>query len=173
MFKTPVYAGVLTFPQSLETITSKEGQQPMKQPISVQQAAEILGISRVAVMKRINRGTLLALPLSSKGWMVCHEAVEGKPCSPVEFEKLCRRYISVPEACDIVCVTDGMVIRMLRDGRLKGFVLNENAWAVEKKSAEENIREYMRAPAAYGGRPRDLGKSHRPRKRPSRRKKTT
>lgn len=136
----------------------------MKQPISVQDAAAILGISRVAVMKRIARGTLLALPLSSKGWMVCQEAVEGRPHSPAEFERVCKRYISVPEACDIVCVTDGMVIRMLNDGRLNGFRLNDNAWAVEKRSAEENIREYMRT-GSQGGRPRDLGKSHRPKKK--------
>lgn len=141
----------------------------MKRPISVQEAATILGISRVAVMKRIARGTLLALPLSSKGLMVCHESVTGEPHSPAEFERLCKKYISVPEACEIVCVTDGMVCRMLADGRLKGFRLNENAWAVEKKSAEDNIREYMRAGSA-GGRPRDLGKSHRPKKKPKARK---
>jgi hypothetical protein len=139
----------------------------MKQPISVQDAAAILGISRVAVAKRIQRGTLLALPLSSKGWMVCQESVAGKPHSPEEFERVCSRYISVPEACDIVCVTDGMVIRMLGDGRLNGFRLNDNAWAVERRSAEKNIREYMRT-ESQGGRPRDLGKSHRP---PKRRKK--
>jgi hypothetical protein len=137
----------------------------MRKPISVRDAAEILGISAVAVMKRIKRGTLLALPLSSKGFMVCQESVLGEPHSPAEFERLCRRYISVPEACDIVCVTDGMVIRMLHDGRLKGFLLNGNAWAVEKRSAEENIREYMRGALPPGGRPRDLGRSHAPKKR--------
>ena len=57
-----------------------------------------------------------------------------------------------------------MVIRMLNDGRLNGFRLNDNAWAVERRSAEKNIREYMRA-ESQGGRPRDLVKSHRPAKR--------
>lgn len=137
----------------------------MKTPISVQEAADRLGISRVAVMKRIVRGTLLALPLSSKGHMVCQESVDGDPFSPAEFGRLCGRYISVPEACDIVCVTDGMVIRMLHDGRLNGFRLNDNAWAVDRRSAEANIREYLRSPYSQGGRPRDLNRSHRPAKK--------
>jgi hypothetical protein len=136
----------------------------MKTPISVQEAAERLGISGVAVMKRISRGTLLALPLSSKGHMVCQESVNGDPFSPAEFGRLCGRYISVPEACDIVCVTDGMVIRMLNDGRLKGFRLNYNAWAVDRRSAEENIRNYIRN-GSGSGRPRDLGRRHAPAKR--------
>ena len=142
----------------------------MRRPISVQEAAEILGISRVAVMKRIRRGTLCALPLSGKGFMVCHEHVLGEKFSPAAFERVCNRYVSVPEACDIVCVTDGMVIRMLNDGRLSGFRLNDNAWAVEKRSAEKNIKEYLAAPAAYGGRRRDLSRSRRPAKKPSRKR---
>jgi len=137
----------------------------MKAPISVQEAATRLGISTVAAMKRIRRGTLLALPLSSKGFMVSQESVAGQPVSAAEFGRLCGRYVSVPEACEIVCVTDGMVIRMLNDGRLKGFRLNDNAWAVDRRSAEENIREYMRSPYANGGRPRDLSRNHRPAKR--------
>lgn len=137
----------------------------MKPPISVQEAALRLGISRVAVMKRIHRGTLLALPLSSKGFMVCQESLAGEMASPAAFARLCERYVSVPEACDIVCVTDGMVIRMLNDGRLKGFRLNENAWAVDRRSAEENISEYLRSPYSQGGRPRELHKSHRPAKK--------
>lgn len=137
----------------------------MRQPISVQEAAEALGITAVAVMKRIRRGTLLGLPLSSKGYMVCHESVLGRPCSAKDFEQLCERYVSVPEACEIVCVTDAMVIRMLRDGRLKGFSLNDNAWAVDRQSAEENIREYVAGSTRASGRPRDLLSSRAPKKR--------
>ena len=144
----------------------------MKPPISVQEAAARLGITTVAAMKRIRRGTLLALPLSSKGFMVSQESVAGQPVSAAEFGRLCGRYVSVPEACEIVCVTDGMVIRMLNDGRLKGFRLNDNAWAVDRRSAEENIREYLKAPSACGGCPRDLTSSRRPKKRPKRRRKT-
>lgn len=145
----------------------------MRQPISVGDAAEILGVTTVAVMKRIRRGTLLARLLSSKGYMVCHESVLGEPCSEAEFERVCRRYCSVPEACDIVCVTDGMVIRMLNDGRLKGFLLNGNAWAVDRRSAEQNMREYMKSPSQYGGRRRDLSRSRAPKKRTTKRAQKT
>jgi len=141
----------------------------MRQPISVQEAAKILGISAVAVMKRIKRGSILARPLSAKGIMVCQESVLGEPFSAKEFEALCKRYVSVPEACDIVCVTDGMIGRMLKDGRLKGFVLNDNAWAVDRKSCEANIREYLDSPPKYG-RPRVLGEKRSPKKKPQKRR---
>lgn len=141
----------------------------MKRPISISEAAEILGISPVAVQKRIHRGTILAAPLSDKGIMVCHESVLGKSADPKEFAKLCAKYISVPEACDIVCVTDGMIGRMLADGRLKGFRLNPKAWAVEKTSCERNIQEYLASPPSYG-RPRAVGQSRRPAKKPTRKK---
>jgi hypothetical protein len=142
---------------------------PMKRPISISEAAEILGISAVAVTKRISRGTLLAVPLSDKGIMVCRESVLGEKADPKAFKKLCSRYISVPEACDIVCVTDGMIGRMLADGRLRGFRLNPKAWAVEKSSCDENIREYLASPPSYG-RPRVIGAPRRPAKKPKRKR---
>lgn len=141
----------------------------MKRPISISEAAEILGISAVAVQKRIHRGTILAAPLSDKGIMVCHESVLGKKADPSEFAKLCSRYISVPEACDVVCVTDGMIGRMLADGRLRGFRLNPKAWAVERASCEANIKEYLASPPSYG-RPRVVGQPRRPAKKPKRKK---
>lgn len=128
----------------------------MRRPISVSQAAELLGLSEAAVLKRIKKGQLLAVPLSDRGWMVCHEAVLGRFDEPVDeeaFRRLCDEYVSVPEACDIVRVTDGMVIRMLVRGILDGFRLNEKAWAVSRKSCETNIREYLESPNRPG-RPR-------------------
>ena len=138
----------------------------MKQPISVKEAAKILKITDVAVLKRIATGKLLGKPLSGsqKGIMVCHESVLGQPFTPTEFDRVCERYISVPRACDIVCVTDGMVIRMLEDGRLSGFKLNEKCWAVDRRSCEKNIEEYLHSPPA-GGRPRNLGSSRAPKSR--------
>jgi hypothetical protein len=148
----------------------------MKQPISVSQAAEILQISPVAVLKRIAKGRVLAVPLSGKGLLVCHESVLGQDCNLEAFKRTCRRWISVPEACDIVCVTDAMIGRMLADGRLKGFRLNDKAWAVDRESCERNIREYLASPPQYGRR-RRVGERCSPKKRPAgrsprRRKKT-
>jgi hypothetical protein len=137
----------------------------MKQPISVRQAAEMLGITDIAVLKRIAKGQLLAVPLCGKGLLVCVESVQGKKHDPEEFRRLCDRYISVPQACDIVCVTDGRIGRMLASGILKGFRLNEKAWAVERKSCEDNIREYMENPPAQG-RKRLVGESRAPKQRP-------
>jgi excisionase family DNA binding protein len=137
----------------------------MKRPISVGEAAEILGISTTAVQKRIAAGTLPARALSRKAMLVCHEAVLGEPYSESEFDRECKKYVSVPEACEIVCVTDGMVLRMLETGILKGFRVNGNGWAVEKRSAEKNIEDYLSSPASYVGRKRDLSRSRKPAKR--------
>lgn len=136
----------------------------MKRPISVAEAAAALGIKEVSVLKRIRAGTLVALPLSGKGLMVCQESVDGEKVDPAAFRRACAKYVSIPEACDIVCVTDGMIGRMLADGRLKGFKLNEKAWAVERKSCEDNIREYLASPHR-GGRPRLVGEARAPKKR--------
>jgi hypothetical protein len=141
----------------------------VRRPISIGEAAKMLGITPVAVKKRIDTGKILARTLSDKGILVCPESVLGQPCSEKAFERLCARYISVPEACDIVCVTDGMVGRMLADGRLNGFRLNGKCWAVERASAEQNMREYLASPP-YRGRRRLLGESRRPVKRPAGRK---
>jgi len=138
----------------------------MKQPISVAEAAKMLNMSQVGVLKRISKGQILAVPLSGKGLLVCRESVEGQDCNLEEFRKACKRWISVPEACDIVCVTDAMIGRMLLDGRLKGFRLNDKAWAVDRKSCEQNIREYLANPPT-GGRPRRVGERRAPAKRPS------
>ena len=140
------------------------GEANVKQPISVAEAAKILGISDVAVLKRIKAGRLLAVSLSGKGLLVCHESVLGKNPDPAEFRRVCERWISVPQACNIVCVTDAMIGRMLLDGRLKGFRLNEKAWAVDKASCEQNIREYLANPPTYG-RPRRVGDDCSPKKR--------
>jgi len=128
----------------------------MRRPVSVSQAAEILGISEAAVLKRVRKGQLLAVPLSGKGLMVCHESVLSRFDEPVDeeaFRRMCSNYVSVPEACGIVCVTDGMVIRMIEAGVLDGFRLNKKAWAVSRRSCEENIRQYLESPNRPG-RPR-------------------
>lgn len=142
----------------------------MRRPISVSEAASLLGISSVAVIKRIAKGQLLAVMLSDKGWMVSHEAVLGEEVDEKRFRRLCEGYISVPEACDIVCVTDGMVGRMLAAGILDGFRLNEKAWAVSRKSCEDNIREYLASKTPSVGRKRRVGDSRRPAKRTAKKK---
>jgi hypothetical protein len=135
----------------------------MNRPISVKEAAKSLGISEVAVLKRIARGTLAAKQLSGKGWMVSPDQdVDRK-----SFDRLCDLYVSVPQACQIVCVTDGMIGRMLLRGDLEGFRLNSKAWAVSRASCEKNIEEYL-ASAPRGGRPRVMHGNHAPKKKPKR-----
>lgn len=136
----------------------------MKRPISVQEAASLLGISEVAVLKRIAKGTVVARQLSGKGLLVCRESVDGIAVDPEEFKSLCSQWVSVPQACEIVCVTDGMIGRMLMDGRLEGFRLNAKAWAVSKASCQKNIAEYLSSTSRHG-RPRDLTGRHSPKKR--------
>lgn len=138
-----------------------------RRPISVNEAAELLGITPNAILKKIHTGKILAKKLSNKGFMVSRESTLGKEVSEAQFEKECSRYISVPEACDIVCVTDGMIGRMLKDGRLNGFRLNDKAWAVERKSAEENYKEAISRRSNLRGHPRKFGEARRPKKKPT------
>lgn len=139
----------------------------MHRPISVNEAAEIAGITPEAILKRIAVGKLVSHRLSDKGVMVCRESLLGEKVSKSQWEKECSQWISVPEACDITCVTDGMVIRMLKDGRLNGFMLNSKAWAVSRTSAEQNYREALAQRDGKRGHPRYFDEPRRPKKRPT------
>lgn len=134
----------------------------MKRPISVDEAAKILGISKSAVMKSIRSGKFLAVLINARGYGLCRQQVEGKPFSESAFRRLCDRYISIPDACEIVCKTDASVGRDLVSGRLIGFKLNGRAWAVDRRSAQRNIAEYL-ANTSVRGQPRRLGESRSPR----------
>lgn len=132
-------------------------------PISVEEAAGIAGVTINAILKRIKTGQAVAVQLSGKGWMLCRDQIEGKKFSEEAFRKLCGRYVSVPAACRIVCKTDASVIRDLKSGKLNGFRLNTKAWAVDRASAERDIKEYLSgARDGVAGRKRDLHGVHDP-----------
>lgn len=132
-------------------------------PISVNEAAEVAGISVSATLKRIRTGQAVAVSLSGKGWLLCREQFEGKKFSESAFRKLCSKYVSVPEACGIVCKTDASVVRDLKSGKLEGFRLNQKAWAVLRSSAEKDIREYLSGVRrGLPGRHRNLYAEHHP-----------
>jgi hypothetical protein len=95
--------------------------------------------------------------------MLCREQVEGKKFSEPEFRKLCGRYVSVPEACEICHKTDAAIIRDLKSGVIDGFRLNKRAWAVLRSSAEKEFRDYLANSKGRVGRKRDLGGSRSPR----------
>lgn len=145
-------------------------------PISIEEAAKTTGLTKSGVVKAIASKRLVAIPLSGRGMMLCLEQCKGKSFDEAEFRKLCRRYVSVPEACDIVHKTDAMVMRDLRSGKIKGFKLNGRAWAVEKRSAEQEWKDYVSNPPGRG-QPRQIGLSRSPRvlrkKNPLRGKKAT
>lgn len=131
-------------------------------PISIEEAAKATGLTKSGVVKAISTKRLVAIPLSGRGMMLSWEQCHGKKFSESEFRKLCQRYIAVPEACDIVHKTDAMVMRDLRSGRIKGFKLNGRAWAVERRSAEEEWQDYLANPKRRG-QPRQIGISRSPR----------
>ena len=131
-------------------------------PISIAEAAEVMGISRSGVVKAILSQRLVAVPLSGRGLMLCRDQCEGKKFVESDFRKLCRKYVSVPDACEIVCKTDAMVMRDLRTGRIDGFRLNGRAWAVNRRSAEQEFADYLATPRRRG-QPRRIGESRSPR----------
>jgi hypothetical protein len=63
-------------------------------------------------------------------------------------------WISVPDAAQALGCTDVWVIKMIQRGDLQGFKLSGRAWAVSKKSVEDNIREYLDRDRTKAGRPR-------------------
>lgn len=131
-------------------------------PISIEEAAKAMGLTKSGVVKAISSKRLVAVPLSGRGMMLCLEQCKGQSFDAAAFRKLCKKWICVPEACDIVCKTDASVMRDLRSGRIKGFKLNGRAWAVEKASAEEEFRDYLANPGRRG-QPRQIGTSRSPR----------
>lgn len=131
-------------------------------PISILEAAELTGLTKSGIVKAISSKRLLAIPLSGRGQMLCHEQVVGKRFDEPAFRKLCQRYVSVPDACEIMSKTDAMVIRDLRSGKVAGFLLNGRAWAVDKRSAEQEFKEYLASPQRRG-QPRQVGTSRSPR----------
>ena len=135
-------------------------------PISVKEAAAIAKVTVNAILKRIKVGKMLAVQLSGKGWMVCREHAAGKAASGADFRRLCGKFISVPQACDIVFKTDASVIRDLKNGRLTGFQLNGRAWAVLRESAEQEIRDYLNGSHdGLPGRRRRIGDKRSPDKK--------
>lgn len=131
-------------------------------PISIEEAAKATGLTKSGVIKAIASKRLVAIPLNERGLMLSLEQCKGKPFDEAEFRKLCKRWISVPEACDIVHKTDAMVMRDLRSGKINGFRLNGKAWAVDKASAEEEWKDYLNSPRGRG-QPRQIGTSRSPR----------
>lgn len=141
--------------------------------ISVSEAARLRGMSREGIMKAIQTGRLTSHLLSGKGHMLSERQVTGKSFDEAEFRKLCKLYISVPEACNIVWKTDAAVMRDLRKGVIKGFKLNTKCWAVLRSSAEEEFREYLESNKGRAGRKRSIGETRSPRdirKKPLKRK---
>lgn len=131
-------------------------------PISILEASELTGLTKSGVIKAIASKRLVAIALSGRGLMLSHEQCEGKPFDEAAFRKLCKRFVSVPEACDIVFKTDAAVMRDLRAGRIAGFRLNGKAWAVDKRSAEQEFADYLSHPQRRG-QPRRIGDTRSPR----------
>lgn len=53
-------------------------------------------------------------------------------------------WISVPEACEILGVSDVWVLKLIHANELEGFKLSGRAWAVSRKSVEKNAAEYAK-----------------------------
>jgi hypothetical protein len=131
--------------------------------VSVQEAARLRGITREGVMKAIQTGRLASHLLSGKGYLLSERQVLGKKFDEAEFRRLCRLYVSVPEACNICWKTDAAIMRDLRRGTIVGFKVNAKCWAVLRSSAEEEFRDYLESHKGRAGRKRDIGTSRSPR----------
>ena len=132
-------------------------------PISVAEAAALRKQSAEAILKAIATGRLIHHELSKKGFMLCREQVLGRDFDERAWRAECKKYISVPDACDVCRKTDAAVIRDLAAGRISGFRLNPKAWAVLRSSAEQEFRDYLARSASTCGRKRDLSSSRSPR----------
>lgn len=132
--------------------------------VSIGEAAKLRKQSEEAIVKAIVSGRLFCHKLSGKGYMLSERQVKGLSFDEAEFLKLCRRYVSVPEACNIVWKTDAAVSRDLARGRIEGFRLNSKCWAVLRSSAEQEFRDYLEGvKEGRVGRRRSIGESRSPR----------
>lgn len=131
--------------------------------VSIEQAAALRRVSREAISKAIRSGRLYAYSLSGKGMMLSGRQVTGKKFSEPEFKKLCQQYVCVPDACEIMRLTDAAVIRKAKAGVVKGFKLNPKCWAILKSSAEQEYRDYLEENEGRVGRKRNLSGSRSPR----------
>ncbi len=135
----------------------------MDRIIGIAEAAKIRGQSREGIQKAVVTGRLCGVLLSGKGWMLSERQVRGQSFDRKSFERLCSRYCSVPDACNIVWKTDAAVMRDLRSGRIEGFKVNSKCWAVLKSSAEAEFKDYLENQHGRVGRKRDIGFTRSPR----------
>ena len=135
----------------------------MDRIIGIAEAAKIRGQSREGILKAVRSGRLYAVSLSGKGLMLSERQVSGKPFCQKAFGRMCSKYCSVPDACNIVFKVDSAVIRDLRSGRIEGFQINSKCWAVLRSSAEAEFRDYLENQANRVGRKRDVGATRSPR----------
>lgn len=63
-------------------------------------------------------------------------------------------WISVPKAAELLGCTDVWVIKMIQRGELEGFKLSGRAWAINRKSVEKNVQEYLKRDPSQAGRKR-------------------
>ena len=131
--------------------------------ISVQRAAEIRGVSREAISKAVKSGRLESVKLSGKCVILSLRQVSGGKFDAAAWRRIARSYCSVPEACDSQRKTDAAVIRDLERGVVDGVRLNGKAWAVLRRSAEQEFRDYLERPSSTVGRKRNLSGSRSPR----------
>ena len=136
--------------------------------MSVPEAAKVLKITSNGVVARIMSGKLLAKHFNGRAWMLSRRSVEGKPINKSDWKRICKRYLTVPEACEILGVTDSYVVRLIQRGILPAIRLNGKAWAVDSEATEANAKQYRPS----SGQPRQPGRKHVPttrlKKKPSR-----
>jgi len=135
----------------------------MDRIIGIAEAAQIRRMSREGILKAIRSGRLHAVTLSGKGLMLSERQVRGQSFSVKAFGRMCSKYCSVPDACNIVFKVDSAVIRDLRSGKIEGFQINSKCWAVLKSSAEAEFRDYLENQKNRVGRKRDVGATRSPR----------
>ena len=126
--------------------------------MSVPEAAKVLKITSNGVVARIMAGTLLAKQFNGRAWMLSRRSVEGKPVIKSEWKRICDRYLTVPEVCEVLGVTDSYVVRLISRGILPAIRLNGKAWAVDAKATKANAKEYRPS----SGQPRQPGRKHVP-----------
>lgn len=117
--------------------------------ISVPEAARIAGVTDSAILQRIASGKLLARVFSGKAKVVSRNSLLGVKADPKEFDKAVDKLMNVPDACELLGVTESYVYRLIDRGHLEGFRLNGRSWAVIRKSVERNAKEYV--PGAQRG----------------------
>jgi hypothetical protein len=123
--------------------------------VGVRDAAAIAGVTTSGLKNRIARGMVVGVRFNERAFVVSALSAGGCQIDRVAFDQSISKLATVEEACRQLGVCEARVPRLVRQGRLDGFLVNPRTWAITRESIDRNASEYD--PSSAKGTPRRPG----------------